>query len=224
MSGGVLYANANVIMQGDALLLTRERIRKMAATDDRDELLKVLAECGYQTDLDSDEAILAAERQKTRATFNALCEDAALTTCLSALADATESNIVAAFTTIAAALPHIKGYSIQEYFVTLADMTNVRTFYKGGKTWVAGGRLTPSQLDIFPEMTPDQIEAAITQRLDALAAVDKDDIFTPNPLFWWYQQKQKEFIVVKTILMGKRLHYDATWLRENLRGLYEQFH
>lgn len=223
MSAGVLYANTNIIMQGDAYLLTRKRIRDMVAADTREEVLKILAECNYQTDFADDTALLAAERAKTLATFTELCDDPALTTCVKAWDGATETTMMDAFQTIAAHLPQIKCQSIRQYFTTLADLINARTLYKGGQTLVPGGSLARDELNIFEGLDATQVQTTINQRLDQIATVDKEDIFKPNPLFWWYLQKQKEFMVVRTILMGKRCHYDATLLRENLRGLYEQF-
>lgn len=216
MSAGVLYANSNIIMQGDAYLLTRKRIREMAAADTRDDILKILAECNYRTDLADDAALLATERAKTLDTFTQLCEDPALVACVQAWDGVTETTIKDAFATIAAHGPQIKSKSIREYFVTLADLVNARTVAKGGHDLVAGGSMDATTLRT-------QNLADLQQRLDQIALTDKDDIFKPNPLFWWYLQKQKELVVVKTILLYKRCHYDATLLRENLRGLYEQF-
>ena len=219
-----LYANAQIITHGDTYLLTRKRIREMAAATDRTTILRVLNECGYQTDFADDTQLLNHERQRTLETFCALCDDPALVTCVQALHHLTEANALATFRTLAEQTPHIKTASIRNYFTTYADLTNVRTFYKGGKQWVPGGTIEPGQaLDIFPDQTPEQIETAIAARLTQLAAVDRDDIFRPNPLFWWYQQKQKEWQVVKIILTCHRLHYDHTILRASLRGLYEQF-
>ena len=217
----LVYGNANIIMQSESRLLTRRRIREMVTAPDRAGVLAILADCGYQTDLPDDTALLQAERTKTLTTFTDLCPDPYLSTAVTALDGLTESNAIANFATIADAVPHIKNAALREYFTTLADLTNVRTFYKGGKTWVAGGTLT--KYDIFPDLDATAIQDAIDERLDALAAVDKDDIFQPNPLFWWYHQKQKELVVVKTILAGKRCGYDAATLRTALRGLYEQF-
>ena len=73
MAGGVTFANASIIMQGDAHLLTRKRIRDMATATNRDECLKVLAECGYLIDFDNDDALLDAARQQTLTTFQKLC-------------------------------------------------------------------------------------------------------------------------------------------------------
>lgn len=219
----LVYGNANIIMQSASRLLTRRRIREMVAAPDRTGVLAVLAECGYQTDLPDDTALLHAERVKTLNTFLELCPDPYLATAVTALDQMTESNALAQFATIANAVPHLKNAAIREYFTTLADLTNVRTYYKGGQTMVAGGTRTGKDLNLFPDLTVDAIQSAIDARLDALAAVDKDDIFQPNPLFWWYHQKQKEFTVVKTILAGKRFGYDAATLRTSLRGLYEQF-
>ncbi len=219
----LVYGNANIIMQSASRLLTRRRIREMVAAPDRAGVLAVLAECGYQTDLLDDTALLHAERVKTLNTFLELCSDPYLATAVTALDQMTESNALAQFATIANAVPHLKNAAIRKYFTTLADLTNVRTYYKGGQTMVAGGTRTGKDLNLFPDLTVDAIQSAIDARLDALAAVDKDDIFQPNPLFWWYHQKQKEFTVVKTILAGKRFGYDAATLRTSLRGLYEQF-
>ena len=223
MAGDLVYGNANIIMQSESRLLTRRRIREMVAATDRAGVLAILADCGYQTDLPDDEALLHAERTKTLNTFNDLCPDPYLSTAVTALDGLTESNALANFATIAGAVPHIKNAALREYFTTLADLTNVRTFYKGGKTLVAGGTLTEAGLDLFPDLDATARQTAIDERLDALAAVDKNDIFQPNPLFWWYHQKQKEFSVVKTILAGKRCGYDAATIRTSLRGLYEQF-
>ena len=83
--------------------------------------------------------------------------------------------------------------------------------------------MTAGELDIFPNLTTEQRESAYRKQLNVLGAVDKDDIFQPNPLFWWYLQRTKELTIIKTILISKRFNYDVMWLRENLRGLYEQF-
>lgn len=223
MAGGVTFANANIIMQGNAHLLTRKRIRDMATADNRDACLSVLAECGYQTDFPDDDALLDAARAQTIATFAELCEDPALLTCVQAMHDLTESNAADTFATLAAQIPHIKTASIRAYFTTWVDLVNVRNFYKGSPTVFPGGTLGGDQLDIFPNMNWEQREDACRARLDALAAVDKDDIFKPNPLFWWYLQREKELTIIKALLISKRFNYDVMWLRENLRGLYEQF-
>ncbi len=223
MAGGVTFANASIIMQGDAHLLTRKRIRDMATATNRDDCLKVLAECGYPIDFDNDDALLDAARQQTLDTFQKLCEDPALSVCVQAMHQLTESNLVTTFDTLAAQIPLIKTDSIREYFTTWVDLFNVRNFYKGSQTVLPGGNLTSGELDIFPNLTPEQREDAIRERLDALGEIDKDDIFKPNPLFWWYLQREKEIVIIKAILISKSFHYDVTWLRENLRGLYEQF-
>ena len=223
MAGVVTFANASIIMQGDAHLLTRERIREMAAANDRAACLRVLEECGYVTDFTEDDALLDAARAQTLEIFQSLCEDAALLACVQAMNQLNENNAATIFTTLATQIPLIKTASIRDYFTTWVDMVNVRNFYKGSQTLFPGGTLAASELDIFPNMTPEQREDAVQKRLDDLGAIDKDDIFKPNPLFWWYLQREKELVIIKAILICKRFNYDVTWLRENLRGLYEQF-
>lgn len=223
MAGGVTFANASIIMQGDAHLLTRKRIRDMATAANRADCLRVLAECGYQTDFTEDDALLDAARAQTLETFSELCEDPALLSCVRAMNQLTESNAAETFATLAAQIPQVKTPSIRAYLVAWVDLVNVRNFYKGSKTVFPGGTLTQGNLDIFPNKTPEQREDECRARLDALGAVDKDDIFKPNPLFWWYLQREKELTIIKAMLISKRFDYDVTWLRENLRGLYEQF-
>ena len=223
MAGGVTFANASIIMQGDAHLLTRKRIREMATATTREECLRVLSECGYQTDFADDDELLDHARQQTLDTFQSLCEDPALLICVQAMDRLTETNANAVFTELANQIPLIKTASIREYFTTWIDMVNVRNYYKGSTTVFAGGTLDADQLNIYPHLSAEQREDAIEERLDALGAVDKDDIFKPNPLFWWYLQRAKELIIIKAMLISKRFHYDVTWVRENLRGLYEQF-
>lgn len=223
MAGGVTFANASIITRGDEQLLTRKRIREMATAATRAECLKVLAECGYQTDFNDDDAFLDAARDQTMATFRELCEDPTLLTCVEAMHGLTEANATEIFATLAAQIPVIKTTSIRNYFTTWVDMINVRNFYKGATTVFPGGSLTADQLDIFTNLTPEQRTDAIRDRLDTLATVDKDDIFQPNPLFWWYLQREKELVIIKALLTSKHFAYDVTWLRENLRGLYEQF-
>lgn len=223
MAGGVTFANASIIMQGDAHLLTRKRIREMVSATKRTDCLRVLHECGYQTDFDHDDDLLDAARHQTLEIFQSFCEDPALLTCVQAINQLTETNATAIFATLAAQIPLIKTASIRNYFTTWVDMTNVRNFYKGSHTLLPGGTLTADELDIFPNTTATQREDAIQARLDELGAVDKDDIFQPNPLFWWYLQREKELVIIKALLISKRFGYDIIWLRENLRGLYEQF-
>ena len=223
MAGGVTFANANIIMQGDAHLLTRKRIRDMATTTNREDCLRVLAECGYPTDATDDEQLLTDARAQTMYIFQNLCEDPALLECVRIMNQITETNATASFATLSTQIPLVKTLSIREYLTTWVDMVNVRNFYKGSTTVFPGGNLTVSQLDIFPHLSAEQREDNIQELLDNLGAVDKDDIFKPNPLFWWYLQREKELIIIKAILISKRFHYDVTWLRENLRGLYEQF-
>ena len=223
MAGGVTFANASIIMQGDAHLLTRKRIREMATATNREDCLRVLAECGYATDYTTDDDLLDAARAQTLVTMQKLCEDSALLACIQATNALTENNADQIFTQLATQIPLIKTPSIREYFTTWVDMVNVRNFYKGSDKVFAGGNLTAGQLDIYPHLSAEQREDAIQERLDEIGAVDKDDIFQPNPLFWWYLQRQKELVIIKAILISKRFNYDVTWLRENLRGLYEQF-
>ena len=223
MAGGVTFANASIIMQGDAHLLTRKRIRDMAAATSREDCLRILAECDYPTDFANDDELLEAARNQTLEIFTSLCEDRALRACVQAINKLTENNAGAVFATLDNQIHLIKTPSIREYFTTWVDMVNVRNFYKGAKTVFAGGTLPRGQLDIFPNMTPAQRENAIQSRLDTLGAVDKDNIFQPNPLFWWYLQREKELVIIKAMLISKRFGYDIAWLRENLRGLYEQF-
>ena len=222
MAGSVTFANTSIIMQGADHLFTRKRIRDMATADTREECLQILNECGYQTDFTDDDALLNAARTQTLNTFATLCEDPALLTCVQAMAGLTETNASQTFATLATQIPLVKTPSIRAYLTTWVDLVNVRNFYKGSHTVFPGGTLTAEQLDIFAGLSPEQREAAGRTRLDALAAVDKDDIFKPNPLFWWYLQREKELTIIKAILISKRFHYDVTWLRENLRGLYEQ--
>ncbi len=223
MAGGVTFANANIIMQGDAHLLTRKRIREMATATNRADCLRVLAECGYQIDFTNDDQLLDAARAQTLEIFQNLCEDHALYNCVQAMNQLTESNAATVFTTLATNIPQVRTASIRTYLQTWVDMVNVRNFYKGSTTILPGGKLSVGQLDIFPQISAEQREDNIQELLDNLGAVDKDDIFKPNPLFWWYLQREKELIIIKAILISKRFNYDVTWLRENLRGLYEQF-
>ncbi len=223
MAGGVSFANASIIMQGDAHFLTRKRIRDLATATTREECLRILKECGYQTNFELDDDLLDAARAQTREIFEELCEDKALLSCVQAVSQLVESNTQIIFSQLATQIPLIKTPSIREYFMTWVDMVNVRNFYKGSRQVFPGGYLTTGQLDLYPQLNPEQREDAIQKRLDELGAVDKDDIFKPNPLFWWYLQRQKELVIIKAILISKRFNYDVTWLRENLRGLYEQF-
>ena len=223
MAGGVTFANASIIMQGDAHLLTRKRIRAMATADNRADCLRVLNECGYATDFNDDDDLLTAARAQTWEIFQSLCEDPALLACVEAIYQLTESNAEMVFTTLATQIPHVKTASIRTYLTNWVDMVNVRNFYKGSSTIFPGGNLQAGQLDYFPQMSAQEREDAIQELLDNLGSVDKDDIFKPNPLFWWYLQREKEFIMIKAILISKRFNYDILWLRENLRGLYERF-
>ena len=223
MAGGVTFANASIIMQGDAHLLTRKRIRDMATAETRDACLTVLAECGYDTDFASDDELLDAARAQTLEIFTNLCEDPALLACVQAMDQLTEDNTAETFATLAREIPHVKTASIREYLTTWVDLTNVRNFYKGSRTVLPGGNLQAGELDIYPNLNFEQRKDAIRQRLDELGAVDKDNIFQPNPLFWWYLQREKELVIIKAMLISKRFNYDVIWLRENLRGLYEQF-
>ena len=223
MAGGVTFANASIIMQGDAHLLTRKRIREMATATNRDNCLRVLNECGYATDFADDDALLDAARAQTLEIFQSLCEDPALLSCVQSINQLTEVNAQQTFENLATQIPLIKTQSIREYFTTWVDMVNVRNFYKGSDKVFPGGNLTAGHLDIYPHLSAEQREDAMQERLDELGAVDKDDIFQPNPLFWWYLQRQKELVIIKAILISKRFNYDVIWLRENLRGLYEQF-
>ncbi len=223
MAGGVTFANASIIMQGDAHLLTRKRIREMVSASNREDCLRVLKACGYAINFTQDDDLLDAARTQTLTTFQDLCEDSALCTCVTQVSQLNESNADQVFHTLATQIPFIKTTSIRDYFITWVDLMNVRNFYKGSQILFPGGKLSAEQLDIFPNMTPEQREDAIRERLDVLGAIDKDDIFRPNPLFWWYLQREKELVIIKAILISKRFHYDVTWLRENLRGLYEQF-
>ena len=210
-------------MQTNAYLLTRERIRAIVSATTRNELLNILADCGYNTELPNDDAIIDAEKAKTLKTFAELSTDGNVTDCVTLLSTITETTVVKIFKDISRIIPKIKNVAVREYFITLADLTNVRTFYKKGNTFVLGGRMGTRGLDIFPNMDLTQIEDAIHARLDKLAAADKDNLFKPNLLFWWYMEKQKEFIAVKTILMNKAFGFHAGLIRENLRGLYERF-
>lgn len=223
MAGGVTFANASIIMQGDAHLLTHKRIREMATATNREDCLRVLTECGYDTDYDTDDDLLQAARTQTWHTMQELCEDTALLACIQATNQLTENNADQIFAQLATQIPQIKTPSIREYFTTWVDMVNVRNFYKGSDKVFAGGTLTAGHLDIYPHLSAEQREDAMQERLDEMGAVDKDDIFQPNPLFWWYLQRQKELVIIKAMLISKRFNYDVTWLRENLRGLYEQF-
>jgi vacuolar-type H+-ATPase subunit C/Vma6 len=67
------------------------------------------------------------------------------------------------------------------------------------------------------------LEDAISAQLDEIVSVDKDNLFKPNLVFWWFIKKQTEFIVIKTIMTNKRLKMSPIQLREQLRGLYERF-
>lgn len=223
MAGGITFANASIIMQGDAHLLTRKRIRDMATADSRAQCLEILAECGYQTDFTDDEALLKAAREQTLATFGQLCEDPALLICVQVMSGLTETKAPESFDILSKQIPQIKTDSIRTYFTTWVDLINVRNYYKGSQTIFPGGTLTSGQLDIFPDLTFEQREDACRNRLQVLGAVDHDNIFKLNPLFWWYLQREKELIVIKALLISKRFNYDVTWLRENLRGLYDQF-
>lgn len=223
MAGGVTFANASIIMQGDAHLLTRKRIREMATATNREDCLRILAECGYDIDFTTDDELLDAARMQTLEIFQELCEDPALLSCIKLMDQLTEINAKQVFAELAIQIPQIKTPSIRAYFTTWVDMINVRNFYKGSATIFPGGNLTAGHCDIFPHLSAEQREEAIQERLDELGSIDKDDIFKPNPLFWWYLQREKELVIIKAILISKRFNYDVTWLRENLRGLYEQF-
>ena len=223
MAGGITFANASIIMQGDAHLLTRKRIRDMATANTREDCLTILQECGYQTNFTDDDELLDAAHQQTLIIFKDLCEDSALLACVQAMSQLNENNTQPIFAILSTQIPLVKTASIRKYLTTWVDLINVRNFYKGSDIVFPGGSLQANQLDIFPHSSAEQREDLIQERLDALGEVDKDDIFKPNPLFWWYLQREKELIIIKAILISKRFNYDVTWLRENLRGLYEQF-
>ena len=223
MAGGVTFANASIIMRGDAHLLTRKRIREMATATTREDCLHVLNECGYQTDFENDDDLLSAAQNQTLTTFAELCEDPALLVCVQLSNQLTEHNAVTTFQKLATHIPAIKTESIREYFRAWVDTINIRNFYKGSDQVFPGGNLATGHCDIYPHLSAEQREDAMQKHLDKLGAVNKDDIFQPNPLFWWYLQRQKELIIIKALLISKRFHYDVTWLRTNLRGLYEQF-
>jgi hypothetical protein len=201
MQQSVLYANANIAMQASKFLLTRERIRAMVAATERAELLSVLAECGYNTDYATDDEIIDAEREKTLKTFASLSVDDNLTGCVKLTSGITESNVDDILKEIEPIVKKIKNKAIREYFLVLDE------FYKNNHA----GQKTVEAEDEYH------------QRLDKIAATDKDNIFATNMLFWWFMEKQKELIAVKTILMNKRFGFSASAIRENLRGLYERF-
>lgn len=215
MGSDVVFANAQIIMRSQERLLTKKRIRAMATAPDRAGVLTILAECGYDVTAANDDDLVAAERAQTLRTFCELCADPAVTANVQAWANLTEANATATFTQMAATTPKIKNRTIRDYFTTLVDLINVRNAAKGSHVFFPGGQLTADALKIDP--------ATLTQQLVTLANTDRDNIFQPNPLFWWYCQKQQELVAVSLILLSKRFHYDAAFLRANLRGLYEQF-
>ncbi|MCQ2381920.1 MAG: hypothetical protein MJ054_01305, partial [Clostridia bacterium] len=196
---------------------------EMATANTRQACLDILSECGYQINFDDDDVLLEHAQKQTLDTFKNLCEDTALTCCVKSINQLNENNVNYIFSTLASQIPLIKTKSIRDYFKTWIDMYNVRNFYKGSRVLLPGGNLNTNELDIFPNAKPEEREDAIQKKLDTLAEIDKDDIFKPNPLFWWYLQREKELVIIKAILISKRFNYDFTWLRENLRGLYEQF-
>ena len=121
MAGGVTFANASIIMQGDAHLLTRKRIRDMATANNRADCLRVLKECGYQTDFTEDDDLLDAARAQTMQTFQELCEDAALLKCVQAMNQLTEDHAAKTFTIMAEYIPQVKTDSIRTYLTTWVD-------------------------------------------------------------------------------------------------------
>jgi vacuolar-type H+-ATPase subunit C/Vma6 len=277
MQQSVIYTNANIAMQIAKFLLTREKIRTMAGAADFAEIHNVLSSCGYNADLPTDDEIIDAERAKTLKTFCELSTEDEVSFCVRALHTKHElhTQIAAAHPNATSAQidaltetelfkgiePHInkiKNKNIREYFVALADLTNIKTFAKhraaGIKpdgVFVAGGRIGTAPLsgafagdgetlrslfiatpytDIYTALVKSLdekdlniLEDAASAHLDRVAAADKDDLFRPNLLFWWFCEKQKEFIAVKTIVMNKRLGFPPSVIRDNLRGLYERF-
>jgi vacuolar-type H+-ATPase subunit C/Vma6 len=109
--------------------------------------------------------------------------------------------------------------------------TNTWTNYFNAEGSALRGLLNGTPyMEIFPALESaaelrklDLLEDAIGEYLDKIAAANKDNIFLPNLLFWWLMEKQKEFIAVKTILMGKKFEFPPSVIRDNLRGLYERF-
>lgn len=215
MGSDVVFANAQIIIRSQERLLTKKRIRAMATAPDRASVLPILAECGYDVTAANDDDLVATERAQTLRTFCELCADPDVTANVQAWANLTEANAAATFTQMAATTPKIKNRAIRDYFTTLVDLTNVRNAAKGSRVFFPGGQLPADGLKVDP--------ASLEQQLITLANTDRDNIFQPNPLFWWYCQKQQELVVVSLILLSKRFDYDAAFLRTNLRGLYEQF-
>ncbi|MDR1917479.1 MAG: V-type ATPase subunit [Christensenellaceae bacterium] len=276
MQQSVLYANADIAMQISKFLLTREKIRTLAAASNVDEVKSILATCGYKTDFATDDEIIEHERAKTIHTAIELSTDDAVTNCLQILSDrhkirediSKKANLtsfeidtlceIELFKELSPHIDKIKNKNIKNYFTALADLTNIKTFtkyklanVKPTNVFVSGGMIgvplltnafggdnetlkslfssTPyfnvytALVKALGENDINILETAISRHLDGVVATDKDNLFQPNLLFWWFVKKQTEFIVVKTVMMNKRLNLPQTTLQESLRGLYERF-
>jgi vacuolar-type H+-ATPase subunit C/Vma6 len=148
MQKSILYANANISMQISAFLLTRDKIRTMTTADSIDDIKSILSTCGYKTDFETDDEIIETERAKTVKTATDLCTDPAVIRCieilngrheirkkLSAQPNLTSFELdilceIELFGDLTKFIPKIKNKNIKNYFVALADLTNIKTVAK----------------------------------------------------------------------------------------------
>jgi len=198
----VLYANSTITAHAALYMLTRQRIQSMVRAASIQAVHAVLAECGYNISLQSDDEIIDAERAKTFNRFMELCADPALAECVSVRhkfittklkpGTSLEKAEQKLFNTIADHAPKIKDEKVRTYFE--AEISAAEKSKKSS----------------------DKV-------LFELAYEARNDLDTVGPLFYWYVLKQSEFKAVKIILMGKQLEFTQDQIMQDLRGIYDRF-
>ncbi|MCL2570561.1 MAG: V-type ATPase subunit [Firmicutes bacterium] len=132
----------------------------------------------------------------------------------------------ALYTDIASHVKKIKNKAIRNYFAYEVDFLNIRAVIKGmDANLLPGGKLNKQQVTAKAAEIKDlnEFEDESWAELSKLSAIDNNDIFKLNLLFYWFMRKQEELRVVKTILMGKKFGFTNDQIRESLGGLYGRF-
>ena len=198
----LVYTNSMISARAAVYMLNHARIQSLVRARNQQAAAKVLQDMDYKNINGTTDAIIETERKRTFETFVAHCPDRAVNECVTAM-----------YKFITTKVPQNK---------TLAQ---------------AEQELNEKLGAAIPKVKSAKLRAYFQTILDAWAhgrkvfygalweAADemKTDLGSVGPLFYWYVQKQFEFVVVRIILTGRLLGFDRDRIIEDLEGLYERF-
>ena len=199
----LIYANSAISAYMSEHMLNQPRIHALIRAKTWEQTSALLAECDYQIESTNIDMIIDSEHSRAKDKFIKLCPDVALNNCVLAIFDFTGEDLN----------DDTLSKSEKALYATLsANIDSIK--YEKAREYFK----TYTQAFTARKKIPDKA-------LFNIASDMKYDNTTIGPIFYWYVLKQSEFIVVKTILLGKQLEFPSEKILTSLKkgGLYERF-